>query len=807
MMRDTLTPHTQTNLSAPSPTVLDIYVVWHPKDKCGRDVFDRLVNHYHSEHFSGLAGSAIEVFSRSHPRITGCDAPAPIPTRCGTVDTTAHDEQTHNQDSASDTASPFTVIIPVIGRHMIKASEDKHSAWPRYLKSLHTLRETASSAATPSVLIFPIIGKQGLDISIPPISALTSRQGAILHENAHAPGELVRDIGQAIIQNLLWKQAGMASSSVSPRLRVFISHARADIPETDLTGSSPTGVVSKVKQLAEKTHLETFFDIHDIQAGEEWDSSIRKRARTSALLMVRTDHYSSREWTQWEVFEAKRAGMPVVCLSALSAGETRGSLLLDHVPTVAYPQIPTGWAPPEGTQAEDPVDEAIVTALNRLVDEALKFALWRCQEIPAHVNPMKASTTPSPSQSKNHPGFDCAPPTAPEPTVLLKFIQEHRDTFPHDSHFWLIHPDPPLLPAEQDFLVDLCVQAGYEKEQVHLLTPRSFFAAGGVFGADEPHLTTRLLSRDRPLIGKTLGISMSRSENLASIGLSPAHLECAVAEVSQMMLIGGGSLLYAGAPGTHAPDLTTAIMDTVSSYTASVKAYAHLSGDPEQHDIHPGDMFSLAVPCIVLNTSESIKRLDEAANHFAGYASIVVLDKNGLKIEDFDDLPPWQGDSNETARALHHIRQALPQYCDARLLIGGKTQRKSENNPDGYIGNFPGIVEEALYTLRANRPLFIAGGFGGAAALLARELGLGPDLPIPPEALAEINQCDAYRKAIDEIKNLFDYTRTGLNNDDHRHLVTTQRASELGALIAKGLSSLSVQHSNKGKQEDTCKYF
>lgn len=499
--------------------------------------------------------------------------------------------------------------------------------------------------------------------------------------------------------------------------------------------------------------------------------------------------------------------MPVVCLSALSAGETRGSFLLDHVPTVAYPQIPTGWAPPEGTQAEDPVDEAIVTALNRLVDEALKFALWRCQEIPAHVNPMKASTTPSPSQSKNHPGFDCAPPTAPEPTVLLKFIQEHRDTFPHDSHFWLIHPDPPLLPAEQDFLVDLCVQAGYEKEQVHLLTPRSFFAAGGVFGADEPHLTTRLLSRDRPLIGKTLGISMSRSENLASIGLSPAHLECAVAEVSQMMLIGGGSLLYAGAPGTHAPDLTTAIMDTVSSYTASVKAYAHLSGDHEQHDIHPGDMFSLAVPCIVLNTSESIKRLDEAANHFAGYASIVVLDKNGLKIEDFDDLPPWQGDSNETAHALHQIRQAFPQYCDARLLIGGKTQRKSENNPDGYIGNFPGIVEEALYTLRANRPLFIAGGFGGAAALLARELGLGPDLPIPPEALAEINQCDAYRKAIDEIKNLFDYTRTGLNNDDHRHLVTTQRASELGALIAKGLSSLSVQHSNKGKQEDTCKYF
>ena len=785
-------------LAAPSPTVLDIYVVWHPKDKCGRNVFDRLVSHYHSEYFSGLAGSAIEVFSRSHPRTTGCDAPAPIPTRCGTIDTTADDVQARYQDSASGAASPFTVIIPVIGRHMIKASEDHHSAWSRYLKSLNTLRETASSAATPSVLIFPIIGAKGLDTSAPFVKPLANCQGPVIGEEAYAAGEVTRGVGQAIIQHLLWHQAGMDSISSGTRLRIFVSHAQADIPETDRTGRTAMGVTTRVRNQIHRTHLLPFFDVHDLQTGEKWDEAIREHARTSALLMVRTDHYSSREWTQWEVYEAKRAGVPIVCLSALKAGESRGSFLLDHVPTIACPQIPKGWAPPEGTQTENPVDEAIVTALNRLVDETLKFALWRCQDIPARVNAAKASTTPSPSQSKNHPGFDCAPPTAPEPTVLLKFIQEHRDTFPHDSHFWLIHPDPPLLPAEQDFLVDLCVQAGYEKEQVHLLTPRSFFAAGGVFGADEPQLTTRLLSRDRPLIGKTLGISMSRSENLASIGLSPAHLECAVAEVSQMMLIGGGSLLYAGAPGTHAPDLTTAIMDTVSSYTASVKAYAHLSGDPEQHDIHPGDMFSLAVPCIVLNTSESIKRLDEAANHFAGYASIVVLDKNGLKIEDFDDLPPWQGDSNETAHALHQIRQALPQYCDARLLIGGKTQRKSENNPDGYIGNFPGIVEEALYTLRANRPLFIAGGFGGAAALLARELGLGPDLPIPPEALAEINQCDAYRKAIDEIKNLFDYTRTGLNNDDHRHLVTTQRASELGALIAKGLSSLSVQHSNKG---------
>lgn len=780
-------------LAAPSPTVLDIYVVWHPRDRAGQDVFNKLVTHYHSERFSGLAGSAIEVFSRSSPLTPETEAPCPIATRDGQVGHGIDNTDISDRRTPANTASPFTVIIPVIGRHLISAAHDNDSKWASYLRSLCKVRDDALASHSPHLLVVPIIGAKGLNTSGEVISSLTNRQGMVLHDNAYAPGALTRDVGQAIVQCLLWKQTGMLSSSESPLLRVFISHARGDIPANDLTGHTPQGVIAKVKAIAQQTRLNTFFDVYDIQADSEWNSSIRERARTSALLMVRTDSYSSREWTQREVFEAKQAGMPIVCLSALNAGESRGSFLLDHVPTIACPQVPEGWAPPEGTQAEDPVDKAIVAALNRLVDEALKFALWRCQEIPAHANLAKANTTQS--TSKNHPGFDCAPPTAPEPTVLLKFIQEHRQTYGNDKHLWLIHPDPPLLPAEQDFLVDLCVQAGYEKGQVYLMTPRSFFAAGGLLGADEPTLTTPLLSQDRPVTGKTLGISMALADDLTSIGLSPTHLECAVAEVSQMMLIGGGSLLYAGAPGTHVPDLTTAIMNTVSSYTASVEAYTHLSGDPEQHDIHPGDMFSLAVPYVVLNTSESIKRLNEAANHFSGYASILVLDEYGQKIEDFDDLQPWQGDSNETARALHHIRQALPQYCNARLLIGGKTRRQSTDIPNGYIGDFPGIVEEALYTLRKGQPLFIAGGFGGAAALLARELGLGRDLPVPDEALAEINQCVAYRDAIDEIKRLFDPTRTGLNGDDLRCLATTQRASELGALAAKGLASLPVQHS------------
>ena len=339
-------------------------------------------------------------------------------------------------------------------------------------------------------------------------------------------------------------------------------------------------------------------------------------------------------------------------------------------------------------------------------------------------------------------------------------------------------------------MVTLCEQAGYEKGQVHLLTPRSFFAAGGTFGDDEPELTTSILSQDRPLTGHKLGISMAVSEDLDRIGLAPKHLESVVAEVAQMMLIGGGSILYAGAPGTHVPDLTSSIMDTVASYTTSVKAYVRQSRTSAQEEpLHQEQMFSLTVPHVVLRDTTSIERLDRAANHFAPYASISVLDKEGNMNDDLKAFNPWEGTAEETKLALTRIREALPRFCNARLLIGGKTLRQSPENPNGYIGDYPGTIEEALHTLRKGQPLYVAGGFGGAAALLARELGLGPDLPIPDAALTEMRQCTSYRNAIEEIKEKFDHSRTGLSTADLQRLATTQRASELGTLLAKGLAS------------------
>ena len=58
----------------------------------------------------------------------------------------------------------------------------------------------------------------------------------------------------------------------------------------------------------------------------------------------------------------------------------------------------------------------------------------------------------------------------------------------------------------------------------------------------------------------------------------------------------------------------------------------------------------------------------------------------------------------------------------ARILLGGKA--------DSYAGFLPGIFEEALVTLQWERPVYILGGFGGAAEILANAmLASGNDRP------------------------------------------------------------------------------
>lgn len=253
-----------------------------------------------------------------------------------------------------------------------------------------------------------------------------------------AVGLRCRDLSQGLAQ--------FATGPHAERVRVFVSHTkRSSVGDVDRVRA----VIDRVRRVIGGTRLAEFFDASDLQPGADWADTLLENAGSSALLAVRTDLYATREWCQQEMRVAKTAGMPVVVLDAIAEEEERGSFLMDHVPRIA------GGA--------DPSEEAIVRALNQLVDECLKRALWNCQRALVHKG---ASIT-----------VDWWAPHAPEPVTLAAWIGR-GNALPASGPVRVLHPDPPLGRDELAVLADIAQLAGLGN-RLEILTPRALAARGG----------------------------------------------------------------------------------------------------------------------------------------------------------------------------------------------------------------------------------------------------------------------------------------------------------------------------------------
>lgn len=399
------------------PPILEIFVVWHPDDELGADVASVLMDHFHSTAFAGLAGGAIEVYVRS----PGWDAkggpPRPMP---------------FMQDLPHGLPEPqMTAVIPILGTGLARAvSNDREPGWRSYLERI------ADAERRGTIGVYPLIDPDGRADGAQDV---LGRSNLLPSVCAKQLGSLLcREVSQAITQKL-------AMDSKDPRrITVFISHTKhvsADEDEED------TALLGEVRNVINWTRLGAFFDAADIQSGADWKAVLEREASRHALLMVRTDRYAEREWTQREVMLAKEHDVPVVVLYALSGGEDRGSFLMDHVPAV-----PCSIRNPRA---------GIERALDRLVDECLKRALWQRQSVYLEEN-----------------GFDWLPAHAPEPVTVTQWLRGKERPSADNPGLVIIHPDPPLGPREKDAVVDVCALAGYTGK-VDILTPRTFAARAG----------------------------------------------------------------------------------------------------------------------------------------------------------------------------------------------------------------------------------------------------------------------------------------------------------------------------------------
>jgi hypothetical protein len=408
------------------PPVLEIYVVWHPDDATGRSAAEQFVQHFHGTLFSGLIGGAVEIYIRSSGWRTAADAPRPIPLPGA-------------EPPNGVAQAEITAIVPILGMEFARAVEAGPGPWRDYASVI----ADAEAAHRGRVCVFPL--------SIHPAATDRTELGRIFARfqriAASAAGAPVEPDAELRCRDLAQSIAQLAGRE---RLTVFISHTKHPGAGEEHGVSE---LIERVRWTIGQTRLSQFFDANDLQPGRDWDEDLRAGAATGALLALRTDLYSSREWCQREILIAKQTGLPVVILDALSRGDERGSFLMDHVPRVPVRRDADGWR-----------DADIRISLNVLVDESLKRALWQRQS----------------QLALSRPELNVAwwAPHAPEPATLVYWLKSRGPAAgPGSPAPRVLHPDPPLGPDERLVLDAIAALDGLPA--IDIMTPRLLAARGG----------------------------------------------------------------------------------------------------------------------------------------------------------------------------------------------------------------------------------------------------------------------------------------------------------------------------------------
>jgi hypothetical protein len=267
------------------------------------------------------------------------------------------------------------------------------------------------------------------------------------------------------------------------------------------------------------------------------------------------------------------------------------------------------------------------------------------------------------------------------------------------------------------------------------------------------------------LAGIRLGISVSQSPDLLRLGLLEAHFRLALGEIARCVLVSGGDLAYGG----HLqPDGYTAfLIRELERYSRRDRPMRVCLAWTEHRKM-------------------SLSEIQSETRRIGLYGEIVSLDPDGNVInpaDGRDEAPPPPVDEASRERSLTSLRRYMAHNTCGRVLIGGRR--------DGFQGDMPGLLEEALFSLEQGQPIYLAGGFGGITYDIALELGLHdsdwlPTLnnaPAPDERLVR-----GMTKLVESAKATGRRSlENGLNRDENHRLAASHRPSEIAALVSVGL--------------------
>jgi hypothetical protein len=334
-----------------------------------------------------------------------------------------------------------------------------------------------------------------------------------------------------------------------------------------------------------------------------------------------------------------------------------------------------------------------------------------------------------------------------------------------DRKTLLIYPDPPLG-AEEDMLLS-------------------------AFGGDVSFTTLTMSEEKAMLSGKKIGLSISDSADLSALGFDKMHLRDTLIEFTRQLLARDAVIAYGG--DLRLEGFTLVLFDLVRAYNSSGAPGAY-------RPVHNYVAWPLHLNVDEDAEAELIKvgRLHRVPPPHDLTLDPGIAPDEFLKPETRENRYVW-------ARCLTAMRERMNEQTDVRVLMGGKVRE--------YKGKYPGLLEEAYLALRAAKPLFLLGAYGGSTRAIIELVEGGS-----PESLTLDFQCqdEAYRQLVEEYNSRaaakhelgiepIDYEsvnrtfreagtaglRNGLDAEGNRRLFHAVDPDEIIHLVLKGLSNLS----------------
>ena len=290
-------------------------------------------------------------------------------------------------------------------------------------------------------------------------------------------------------------------------------------------------------------------------------------------------------------------------------------------------------------------------------------------------------------------------------------------------------------------------------------------------------------AKEESVASCTIGISISESTDTDALGFTNLHVQDAMVEITRYLLVNNCKLIYGG-------DLRR------GGYTFIFSELAKLYSKPENyHSFRIANYFAWPIHLNMLRSDDS----EFKANN-------IQIEK--LPLPDGIDVDPAIFIKPDTiphkiiwAKSLSNMRKIITENSQARVIMGGQIKN--------YMGKIPGVVEEAILSVRQKKPVYICGAFGGGAKTIVEAICQGKSHSLSDEFQnqdaeyfnfqTEWNKTEVDKISFEQINKEFSdlgikglSDANGLSEVDNMRLFGTPHITEMVYLILKGLKAKKI---------------